>query len=65
MTVLIAWGALSVGIVIGAMWRSICEKQSKDIPEIEDGIRKVIRLSAGPDRQGYQHSGMEDRRRHA
>jgi hypothetical protein len=65
MTVLIAWGALSVGIVIGAMWRSICEKQSKDIPDIGDDIGKVIRLSAEPDRRGYQHSGMDDRRRHA
>ena len=51
MTVLIAWGALSVGIVIGAMWRSICEKQSRDIPEIGDDIGKVFRLSAEPDRR--------------
>ena len=65
MTVLIAWGALSIGIVIGAMWRSICENQSKDIPEIGDGIRNVIRLNAEPDRRRYQHSGMEGRRRHA
>jgi hypothetical protein len=28
MTVLIAWGSLSVGIVMGAMWRSLSEKQS-------------------------------------
>ena len=61
MTVLIAWGALSIGVVIGAMWRSVCEKQSKDIPEIGDGIR----LSAEPDLRRYQHSGMEGRRRHA
>jgi|HubBroStandDraft_3_1064219.scaffolds.fasta_scaffold2146417_1 hypothetical protein len=65
MTVLIAWGALSVGVVIGAMWRSVCENQSKDIPEIGDGIGNVIRLSAELDRRQYQHSGLEDRRRHA
>ena len=65
MTVLIAWGALSIGVVIGAMWRSICENQSKDIPEIGNSIGNVIRLSAEPDRPRYQHSGMEDRRRHA
>jgi hypothetical protein len=65
MTVLIAWGALSVGIVIGTMWRSICENQSKDIPGIGNGIGKVIRLGAEPDRRQYQHSGMEDRRRRA
>jgi hypothetical protein len=65
MTVLIAWGALSVGVVIGAMWRSVCENQSKDIPEIGDDIRNVIRLTAEPDRPRFQHSRMEDRRRHA
>jgi hypothetical protein len=27
MTILIAWGALSVGIVMGALWKSLCEKQ--------------------------------------
>jgi hypothetical protein len=65
MTVLIAWGALSVGVVIGAIWRSVCENQSKDIPEIGDDIRNVIRLTAEPDRPRFQHSRMEDRRRHA
>jgi hypothetical protein len=65
MTVLIAWGALSIGVVIGAMWRSICENQSKDIPEIGDGVGNLIRLSAEPNRRQYQHSGMENRRRHA
>ena len=65
MTVLIAWWALSIGVVIGAMWRSICENQSKDIPEIGDGIGNVIRLNAEPNRRQYQHSGMENRRRHA
>jgi hypothetical protein len=29
MTVLIAWAALSVGIVMGAAWRALCEKQSR------------------------------------
>ena len=63
MTVLIAWGALSIGVVIGAMWRSICEKQSKDIPKIGDGLGNLIRLNAEPDLRRYQHSGLEDRRR--
>jgi hypothetical protein len=65
MTILIAWGALSVGIVIGAMWRSICENQSKDIPEIGDGNQDVIWMSAEADRRQYRHSGMKDRRRPA
>jgi hypothetical protein len=65
MTVLIAWGALSIGVVIGAMWRSICEHQSKDIPEIGNGIGNVIRLTAEADRRQYLPSRMEDRRRHA
>ena len=65
MTVLIAWGALSIGVVIGAMWRSICEHQSKDIPEIGNGSGSLIRISAELDRGQYQHSGMENRRRHA
>jgi hypothetical protein len=29
MTVLIAWASLSVGIVLGAAWRALCEKQSR------------------------------------
>lgn len=29
MTVLIAWASLSVGIVMGAAWRALCERQSK------------------------------------
>jgi hypothetical protein len=34
MTVLIAWASLSVGIVIGAMWKSLCERQSlSNIPD--------------------------------
>lgn len=30
MTVLIAWASLSVGIVLGAAWRAMCERQSRD-----------------------------------
>ncbi len=29
MTILIAWVSLSVGIVVGAAWRALCEKQSR------------------------------------
>lgn len=29
MTVLIAWASLSVGIVLGAAWRALCERQSR------------------------------------
>ena len=29
MTVLIAWASLSVGIIMGALWRSLCETQSR------------------------------------
>jgi hypothetical protein len=29
MTILIAWASLSVGIVLGAAWRALCEKQSR------------------------------------
>ena len=36
MTILIAWASLSVGIVMGAMWRSLCEKQSRNNIEIPD-----------------------------
>ena len=36
MTVLIAWGSLSVGIVMGAVWRSLCEKQSSHNTNLYD-----------------------------
>jgi hypothetical protein len=59
MTVLIAWGSLSVGIVMGAMWRSLCEKQSRSHPDIGDGSLNLHRLSLEP-----QHR-PEKQRRHA
>ena len=37
MTFLIAWGSLSTGIVMGALWRSLCEKQSRSNTAIGDG----------------------------
>lgn len=45
MTVLIAWGSLSVGIVIGAMWRSLCEKQSRSKTNLHDGSLILHRLT--------------------
>jgi hypothetical protein len=36
-TVLIAWAALSVGIVIGAAWRSLCEKQLRSDTSLPEG----------------------------
>jgi hypothetical protein len=65
MTVLIAWASLSVGIVIGAMWRSLCEKQSRRNTGIEDGSVILHRLSAEPDRWQRQHSRVEGRERSA
>jgi hypothetical protein len=56
MTVLIAWGSLSVGIVIGAMWRSLCEKQSRSGLGIEDGSLPLHRLTLEPpSRYSEQH----------
>ena len=52
MTVLIAWGSLSVGIVIGAMWRSLCEKQSRKNTNIYDGSANWHRMDLNP--QGWQ-----------
>jgi hypothetical protein len=57
MTILIAWASLSVGIVMGAMWRSLCEKQSRSNIEIPDSLT-MHRLSLEPQplrhRQGRQ-----------
>ena len=48
MTVLIAWGSLSVGIVMGAMWRSLFEKQSRSHPDIADGSVNLHHLTLEP-----------------
>ena len=42
MTVLIAWGSLSVGIVMGAVWRSLCEKQSSHDTNLYDGSANML-----------------------
>jgi hypothetical protein len=56
MTVLIAWGSLSIGIVLGAMWRSLCEKQSRRSTNIYDGSVNWHRLDL--DTKGWQaHPG--------
>jgi hypothetical protein len=54
MTVLIAWGSLSVGIVIGAMWRSLCEKQSRGNTDIGDGSFLLHRLAEEPRPQRHR-----------
>src|ERR1700758_5165605 len=46
MTVLIAWTSLSVGIVMGALWRSLCETQSRS--NLDTG------LTLQPHRQHYR-----------
>ena len=43
-TVLIAWASLSVGIVMGAAWRSLCEKQSRRNTSLEDGSMMLHQL---------------------
>ena len=48
MTALIAWGSLSIGIVIGAVWRSLCEKQSRRYTNIYDGSANWHRLDLKP-----------------
>jgi hypothetical protein len=51
MTVLIAWASLSVGIVIGAAWRSLCEKQSSRDTSLWDGNMMLHRLDLQPQLQ--------------
>jgi hypothetical protein len=58
MTVLIAWGSLSVGIVIGAMWRSLCEKQSRGNTDVGDGSLILHRLTVEPQRQ-HRRAGQQ------
>lgn len=45
MTFLIAWGSLSAGILMGAMWRSLCEKQSRNDTAVGDGTVILHRLN--------------------
>lgn len=60
MTFLIAWGSLSVGIVVGAVWRSLCEKQSRRSTNIYDGSVNWHRL--GLTSQGWpaQHDRVAE-----
>lgn len=37
-TFLIAWASLSVGIVMGATWKALCEKQSRQASLPEDSM---------------------------
>lgn len=45
MTLLIAWTSLAIGIVIGAAWRSLCEKQSRRNTSLADGSIMLHRLN--------------------
>ena len=63
MTVLIAWASLSVGIVMGAMWRSLCEKQSRSNTHIGDGSVNWHRLSPEPRSGQWQLDQAAARRR--
>jgi hypothetical protein len=55
MTVLIAWGSLSVGIVMGSMWRSLCERQSRSHTDIADGSVNLHRLTLEPQQHRERH----------
>lgn len=48
MTVLIAWASLSVGIVIGAAWKALCEKQSRRNTSLADGSMAIHRMHLDP-----------------
>jgi uncharacterized membrane-anchored protein YhcB (DUF1043 family) len=48
MTILIAWASLSVGIVIGAVWKSLCEKQLRSDIDISAGSVASHRLNLDP-----------------
>ena len=63
MTVLIAWGSLSVGIVLGAMWRSLCEKQSRHNTNIYDGSANLHRLNLGQQEWKTQRDQAPARRK--
>jgi hypothetical protein len=52
MTILIGWASLSVGIVMGAMWRSLCEKQPQKDATIGSGSFNWHRL--GLEQQRWQ-----------
>jgi hypothetical protein len=61
MTVLIAWGSLSVGIVMGAVWRSLCEKQSSHHPNLYEGSANWHRLDLDRQRGAIQRGPTPDR----
>jgi hypothetical protein len=61
MTFLIAWGSLSVGIVMGAMWRSLSEKQSRHNTNIYDGSTNLHRLDLEAQAWKAQRGRVPDR----
>lgn len=65
MTVLIAWTSLSVGIVMGAAWRSLCEKQSRRNTSLADGSIMLHRLNLEPRNWHSQLDREEAKRQHS
>jgi hypothetical protein len=63
MTFLVAWVSLSVGIVVGAAWRSLCEKQSRRNINIADGSTMLERLHPEPRSWHRQLDRAEAKRR--
>lgn len=63
MTFLVAWVSLSVGIVVGAAWRSLCEKQSRRNTNIADGSMMLERLHLKPRSWDPQINRAEAKRR--
>jgi hypothetical protein len=64
-TILIAWASLSIGIVMGAMWKSLCECESQRGSDVDDGNMKLPRLSSRPDRWQRPYTRVEARKRSA
>lgn len=63
MTVLIAWVSLSAGIVMGATWRALSEKQSRRNTSLADGSMMLHRLPLEPRRWNRQLDRAQTKRR--
>jgi hypothetical protein len=63
MTVLIAWVSLSAGIVMGAAWKALCEKQSRRNTSLADGSMMLHRMHLEPRSWYRQLDRAETKRR--
>lgn len=63
MTVLIAWASLSIGVVIGATWNALCEKQSRRHTSLADGSMMLDRLQLEP-RSWHRRLDRAEAKRH-